>query len=144
MGKTFNAFLLCIVSIFCALWLTKEELTESGQKTYATELSSSAEFFTFTPSDGKELTSSGLPVVFPFDFKGESVFVKGECDVKGIADKYDATVLKVVRTGDITEYYMFSPRLGRVTYAGGERVNLHVAVSPCGYTIGTPFIFFGY
>ena len=138
MRKTFCAFALCFLCLFAALWLSKEELNENGVKTYAGGLSSLTDFF-FAEDDNPSVFE-----VSPFCFKAESVFVKGECDLKNIAKKYDASIVKIIKNGDITEYYMFSPRLRGRVIAGGETVNLHVAESSYGYTIGTPFIFCGY
>ena len=140
MQKTFFAFALCLLCLFATLWLSKEELSENGVKTYAGGLSSLTDFFSVERED----CNLSFFDSSPFRFKAESVFVKGECDLKNIAKKYDASIVKIIKNGDIIEYYMFSQRLRGRVIAGGETVNLHVAVSSYGYTIGTPFIFCGY
>ena len=85
MQKTFFAFALCLFCLFATLWLSKEELSENGVKTYAGGLSSLTDFFSVERED----CNLSFFDSSPFRFKAESVFVKGECDLKNIAKKYD-------------------------------------------------------
>ncbi len=129
------AFFIGMICLFVSVFFSGEQLSENGLKTYCTDLSSSRPFVT-------EESLSVKPN--PFIYKGESVFVKGECDIGEIVKKYRARTVDIRRNGNITEYYMFSPNLRESVYVGGKRVNLHVAVAPYGYTVGTPFIYCGY
>lgn len=78
------------------------------------------------------------------EVRAESVFFKGECDIDGLLSRYRARVVLCERAGGVVNYYCRSTRLSKFTVIAGREVNLHIAVSEGGYTVGTPLIAAGY
>ena len=74
---------------------------------------------------------------------GESVRYSGDCYL-GLKEKFGATLLFTEEACGVTNYYLYSPYLGRCVELGGERVNLHIAVSSEQTAAGTPLIFGGF
>ena len=74
---------------------------------------------------------------------GESVRYTGDCyfDLK---EKFGATLLFTEEACGVVNYYLYSPYLGACVELGGERVNLHIAVSSEQTAAGTPLIFGGF
>ena len=109
----------------------------------------------FTKGEGYELyfgTSSSAQCVrtehpallkLQYSIKGESVRYAGN-KYEEIKEQFDATLLFTECVNGVTNYYMYSPRLGDTVSIGGYAVNLHVAVSGEQTAAGTPLIFGGF
>lgn len=81
--------------------------------------------------------------------KGESVtFTVQDQDPDTLANelvtRYQAQILFVERTGDITSYYAYAPALGESVRVNGAPVNLHIAIANDRAAVGTPLIFGGF
>lgn len=131
------AFLLgSLACIAFAFALTRSPAFEMGESytLYLGANSSSLQISTKTPA---------LEKLFRTDIAGESTQYAGEL-YEEIKDRYRAQLLFTEEACGVTNYYLYSPRLGDCVYLNGCAVNLHVAVSGGRTAVGTPLIFGGF
>ena len=120
----FFALLLCYSPVF--------EMGDAYEVSYG--LSSSAQ---------TKRTDSPLFEKLTGAVAGESVRYTGNCYLP-IKEKFGATLLFTEEACGVTNYYLYSPYLGKGVELYGERVNLHIAVSEEQTAAGTPLIFGGF
>ena len=139
--KIFSCVFSAVVLLAAMLYISSPPLSEDGEKAVYYSQNSSGSF-------EKECDFYAKYGVFAplkyFEIKGESVYVSGECNVSDVLNKYSATAIYRSDAGGVTCYYCYSPRLAGGVRLKGKTINLHIAVSGEGYTVGTPIIFGGF
>ena len=75
---------------------------------------------------------------------GESACFSSAEQAMAQAEKYEAQLLFTQTTGDVTDYYYYSPRLGAGVTLRGKSVNLHISLRGDAGCAGSPIIFGGY
>ena len=108
-----------------------------GNAVYYSERSSLAD----TECADEYLLSHGVSF---YHIKAESAYFAQKRDVLEILKEYRARVVFTERVGGVMNYYCRSYLLPLGERLKGKVVNLHVAVSDSGYTVGTPIIYGGY
>ena len=134
--KTTGIIFLCVLSALFALALHSSPVFGRGEG-YEISLgaSSSAEqIVTENPLLVKLLCAGE---------KGESVRYEGD-RYEELKSSFDAELLFTETEGSVTNYYLYSPKLGGGIALGGYLVNLHVAVRENRTAVGTPVIFGGF
>ena len=134
--KTTGIIFLCVFSALFALALYSSPVFDRGDG-YEISLgaSSSAEqIVTENPLLVKMLCS---------DAKGESVRYEGN-RYEELKSSFDAELLFTETEGNVTNYSLFSKKLGGGIALGGYQVNLHIAVRENRTAVGTPIIFGGF
>ncbi len=78
--------------------------------------------------------------------QGESVYIKGEGEAyaQKVMKEVNARVLWIEEVDGVRSHYCYTPLFGEGVVIGGQKVNLHIAVSSEGCAIGYPIIFGGY
>ena len=134
--KTVGIIFLCVISAVFALALHSAPAFNRGEG-YEISLgtSSSAEqIVTENPLLVKMLCAGE---------KGESVRYEGD-RYEELKSSFDAELLFTETEGGVTNYYLYSKKLGGGIALGGYLVNLHIAVRENRTAVGTPIIFGGF
>lgn len=134
--KTIAVLVGAVVCVFSLLFLCHSPVFERGT---AYELYYGAN----SSSLMKATKNPVLDKVFSAGVAGESVRYEGDRREE-IEARYQAKLLFTEEAAGVTNYYYFSPVLGRGVTLYGHEVNLHVAISSSGTAAGTPLIFGGY
>ena len=74
---------------------------------------------------------------------GESVRYEGDVSAR-LIEEFSAALVFTEEACGVTNYYLYSPRLGDGIALGGKLVNLHIAVGRGQTAAGTPVIFGGF
>ena len=134
--KTAGIVFLCVLSALFALALHSSPVFERGDG-YEISLGASS-------SAEQIVTDNPLLVkMFSLSAKGESVRYEGD-RYEELKSAFDAELLFTETEGGVTNYYLYSSRLGGGIALGGYLVNLHIAVRENRTAVGTPIIFGGF
>ena len=134
--KTMGIILLCGFLALFALALHSSPTFDCGDG-YEISLGASS-------SAEQIVTDNPLLVkMFSSSAKGESVRYEGD-RYEELKSAFDAELLFTETEGGVTNYYLYSGKLGGGIALGGYLVNLHIAVRGERTAVGTPIIFGGF
>lgn len=134
--KTTGIIFLCVLAALFALALYSSPVFERGEG-YEISLGASS-------SAEQIVTDNPLLVKMLYSgTKGESVRYEGD-RYGELKNAFDAELLFTETEGNVTNYYLYSPKLGGGIALGGYLVNLHIAVRENRTAAGTPIIFGGF
>ena len=134
--KTAGIIFLCICAAVFALALYASPAFDRGDG-YEVSLGK-------TSSAEQIVTENPLLLkMFRSGVKGESVRYEGN-RYEELKEAFDAELLFTETECGVTNYYLYSQKLGGGVALGGYLVNLHVAVRENRTAVGTPVIFGGF
>ncbi len=131
---TISAIFLTVLLLFLA-WGTGASRfsTLSGEHTY----------YLYSASSQAQMKTS-LQITDFGKIKGESVRLTSAIDVEELLEKYSAEICFEERSAGVHSYYCYTPHWTDGVQIGEYFVNLHVAFSEGGCTVGAPIIFGGF
>ena len=143
MTRFFTAALCALLSLALLIapqYLDKRVLFEGAESYifYTQSASSQAQMLFADAKDALSVKRTASHLT------GESARFASAEQALAQAEKYGAKLLFTQQTGDVTDYYYFSPDLGAGVLLRGQTDNLHISVRGESGCAGSPVIFGGY